>query len=227
MSDIAEKIARIIAHADSTTHPEEAEVFMAKAHALMEAHGISLLDLGRLDQDDPVGKTQGDQLRNNSSAKWRFNLATQVANYYGCRLVGQNRGTFRYWIVFGRESGRITFELMWPFIDRQVLATARDLTRQGHYPTTKHAHKAVGDALTRRVWKLNMEKQAKPKTSAQKATSNALVPVDTIQRVIDETFPNVKKGRSTKMRDDAVARKAAEGISLNHQVKHTARKQLT
>ena len=112
---IAEKIQKLLAKANSSTHPEEAETFMAKAHALLEQHGLSLFDLGKLDSEDPIGRSQDkEMLRANSAASWRTMVAGQLAIYYGCKMVTTNyRGdNFTYWTVFGRESARITFMLM-------------------------------------------------------------------------------------------------------------------
>lgn len=47
MSDITQKIAKIIAKADGTTHPEEAAAFMAKAHKLMEERVASRVSINR------------------------------------------------------------------------------------------------------------------------------------------------------------------------------------
>lgn len=215
LETIAAKIQRLIAKADSSTHPEEADTFMSKAQQMMEQHGLSLLDLGRLDAEDPVGLTRDkDSLRNNSSANWRFRLAGQLAKYYGCELVGSQRGSFNYWTVFGRESARVTFSLMWPFVDRQVLAVAREEFRKGHYPSTKHAHKAIGDALTLRVYNMNKELRT---TRPAETGVNALVPVDLIQHAMAEEYPHLRSSRGQRLNVTSTARDAAGRVSLNVQ----------
>ena len=39
-SKIADLISKLIAKAESSTHPEEAETFMAKAHELLNKYGF-------------------------------------------------------------------------------------------------------------------------------------------------------------------------------------------
>jgi len=58
MSNISNKIAAMIAKAESSSHPEEADAFMSKVHELLEKHGLSLQDIGTINEDDPVGHTK-------------------------------------------------------------------------------------------------------------------------------------------------------------------------
>ena len=120
--DYAQKIKQIIAKAESTNSQAESESLMAKAHQLMTEHGLSMLDLGCLDKDDPLGRDE--DLYNNASDTWQLNVGYALARYYGCRLISADGHTksATKWVIFGRESARITFNLMWPFIDA---ATAR------------------------------------------------------------------------------------------------------
>lgn len=222
MSAIAEKIQKLLAKADSSTHPEEAEAFMTKAQQLLKDHGLSLLDIGRLDKDDPVGKLQDhDRLYANSNASWRTIVANELAQYYGCRLVTNRiwRDGNTYWTIFGRESARVTFSLMWPFVDRQILAAGRQGYREGHYKSTKQAHAAVGRAMAVRLVRLNRERI---KAEPQGTGVNALVPVDLIQQLMEETYPSLRVGKQKSLKYDAEAAKLAAGISLYQQTKAAA-----
>jgi hypothetical protein len=217
---IADKIAKIIAKADSSTHPEEAEAFMAKAHAMMEQHGLSLLDLGRLDSDDPVGKDL-NAYHNNNVDHWRYQVGGALANYYGCRIIGEktftDRGQARgrYWHVFGRESARITFTVMWPFVDRQVMAMAREAHKAGVYSSIPKARTAIGKALAIRLYDMVEVQEERRENDTG---LNALVPVDIIQAEIDATFSNVKKGRAlTYNPNDDYANSAAAKVQVNRQ----------
>lgn len=212
MSKIAETIQKLLAKADSTTHPEEAEVFLAKAHQLLEQHGISLLDLGMLEEKDPVGFTHDENNRANSSALWRTRLANAVANFYGCQTVTSTRGNFQYWTVFGRESARVTFMLMYPYIERQVLAQAR--ANKDQFNNLKSGHRMIGDALTLRIWELIRAR----KPVLTPSQSSALVPVDMIREKMKEMYPNLRKGPAVTLRTSAAAQKAAAAISLDNQI---------
>lgn len=212
---IIERIKRIIALANSTTHPEEAETFMAKVHEMLEQHGLSLLDVGRLDEEDPVGHLQDrNTLRANGQAKWRTMVANELAIYYGCQLIKTTyRGdNFEYWTVFGRQSALTTFNLIYPYVDRQILAVAREEVRKGHFANNKQAHGKVGQAMVLRLYRLNQEKA---KTSTQSAaTSDALVPVDQIRAAAEAFFGTLKEGKTKSLNIDRRAAAAAEGISL-------------
>lgn len=207
---IASKIQKIIAKADSTTSDEEAHAFMAKAYQMMEEHGLSLMDLGRLDSDDPVGKTEDVYT---SSENWKNYLAGEVARYYGCELVwvGVTTKSVSY-TVFGRESARVTFQLMFPFILRQVMKLATAEVKAGQYKTRHRAMVALSAALTARVMKLRQANEVRHVGSGL----NALVPVDMIQVAVGEAFPHLKV-RRTKLNYDNRAQELAKNVSLNQQ----------
>lgn len=217
---ITEKIRKIIAKADSTSHPEEAAVFMEKALKLMEDHGLSLLELGRLDSDDPVGVDK-QFYESTITTEWRQTLATQLAQYYGCRLIVlRNKTMFGkiesiYHSVAGRESARITYQLMWPYVLRQVMKQAAEANRNGEYNHPSQGYKAVAEALAVRLVWLNKNKATAtpPQTGV-----NALVPIDLIQLAIDEAFEGgTRPTGPKKVKFNANAMQRASSISLNHQ----------
>lgn len=215
---IANKIAKIIAKADSTTNPEEADTFMAKAHAMMEAHGLSLLDLGRLDSEDPIG-TSRDCASVSASYGCARAVATQLASYYGCELVytaykQENKFKFH---VCGRESARITFQLMFPYVWRQVADLARKDFKAGNHKTRMSALNAVANALTLRIARLVAEQKDRRKEDLAGKGLNALVPVDLIEQELRNAFPRARVGRASKMRTNESARKAADKVSFNRQ----------
>lgn len=220
---IAAKIQRLIAKADSSTHEEEADTFMTKAQALMEQHGLSLLDLGRLDAEDPVGETTDDELRNNGSARWRFVLAGQLARYYGCKLIGDQRGSFLYWHLFGRESGRVTFQLMWPYVVRQVMKLGNEGAKAGHYSSGKNGHKAVALALASRIGAMASaeERRRNAATGTTSSQLNALVPVDMIRQCVEQAFPKLRTTKS-RFTYDPNAAKAAAGVNLDTQLRRSS-----
>ena len=212
MSDIAQKIAKLIAKADSSTHPEEADAFMSKAHAMLEAHGLSLLDLGTLDSDDAVGKTDNAML---SSDGGKDKIAFPLAAYYGCELVIAHapgtRSTKRY-VLFGRESARVTFQLMAPFVFRQVARMALVEQKSGAYSTPAKARTALAGALAMRLYRLTAANEARPQGSGL----NALVPVDIIRQARDLAFPKATPSRM-KHDHDYNAQEVAKRVSLNQQ----------
>jgi hypothetical protein len=211
---IALKIKRLLAHADSTTHPEEADTFLRKAHELMSAHGFDLFNLGTLDLEDPVGH-DAHCYRSGSQDPWRTHLGGALARFYGCRITW-TRGANRYWTVYGRLSARVTFQLMYPFVDRQVLQLAREAQRAGHYPSVARARTAIATALYHRIWQMIWDREAKIDPS-QKTFQNALVPVDMVDSEVQRVVGNI---RSTPMRSttDNTGRRLASQVRLDEQV---------
>lgn len=210
MSNIADKIAKLIAKADSTTHPSEAELFMAKAHELLEAHGLSLMDLGELDSD-PVGVDK--DVLSTPSYPWIHRVASALVRYYGCRFVRHPVGPRMVYTVSGRASARITFTLMLPFVQRQIQKLSREAYKKGVYGSNATAANRIADATAARIWSMV------PKMAQYEGTgANALVPVDLVQKALDDLYDgNIKAPRKSKLVVDAYAKEAAKNISLNAQ----------
>lgn len=209
MSNIADKISKLIAKAESTTHPEEQDTFMAKVHQLLEQHGMSLLDIGKLQSDDPVGRSKISSAYYASESSFR-DVAFAAARYYGCKATVTNIGNHRMVAVYGRESARITFELMWPYIKKSIRRHARRLVAE-EGSTFARQQRYVADALTGRLNLLYWKNQ--PKGHEGKGV-NALVPVD----LIDEIMPDCKTVRSRDLLVTQGAEDAANSINLSAQV---------
>ena len=207
---IAQKIAKIIAKADSTTNPEEAETFMSKAHDLMIAHGLDLLDLGRL-SEDPVGVDK-DAAEVSASYPWLRLCAGQLAAYYGCRLVtSKSGGTVRLHVI-GRQSARVTFLLMLPYVKREVLNLGRIAYNEGHYKSRMLAATRMGNALALRIAGM-LPSVAKHEGKGV----NALVPVDVLESAMADAFPKLGGARKRRVTTDSVSSERVKGVNLNRQ----------
>jgi hypothetical protein len=215
---IKNRIKALLAKAESTQHPAEREAFTAKAHELLNEYQ---LDLGELiDAEDPVDVTRGDV--RGWVPSWEISLMVAVARYYGCRPVtakGHGRrtdGTFGATIrvdYVGRESARVTADLMFQFIRSQVMAAGRELFKADPSRPLGRHQRDVGNALVIRI------QQLMPKAEQDAADSgvNALVPVDRIEAMLAELYPDLTKGRVSKIGSTGKARKAADGVSLHRQ----------
>jgi hypothetical protein len=207
---IASKITAIIAKAEGSTHPEEAQAFMAKAQQLMQSHGLDLLDLGKL-SDDPIG-VDINAVKNFQSDNWQTGLAAAAAHYYGCRTVVSHRGCTYFHSVGGRESARITFTLMFGYFTRSVSKLATEAVKAGEYKTPSIARTAIGKALTVRIT------QALRSARAVEGTGiNALVPVDLVDLALQEAFPRMREGKARKISYSSAAMSHASKIGLNLQ----------
>ena len=238
MSKIAEKIKKLIAHADGTSNQLEAEAFMSKVHDLLQAHGMTMLDLGTLGED-AVG-VDVDAISTSATYCWMNSIASALGEYYGCKLVmmkGYKNDVL--WTIAGRESARVTFTLMLPYVQRQVQALGLEAYRAGVYNSRLKSVSRIGNAVAFRIWAMNREAaaateaarkaaQADGRSTAAYATTgvNALVPVDIIEAAIAAKFPNLRKGRATKLTTDNYARDAAKKVNLNSQVNRTNTKQI-
>jgi hypothetical protein len=215
---IAEKISKIIAKADATAHPEEAESFMAMAHRLLEEHGMSLQELGTLNVNDPLGVYDSVH-KTTANTTWRTVAAAELARYYGCTLVVYADGVEKRWELVGRQNAVTTFELMWPFVMRQIMAAAVQLKKDGAYRDVKPARTAVSHSLALRI---NRLVTARTPSQATGDTSNALVPVNEIEELLNSM--NLRHAKR-KVKDNA--RDAAAGISIDRQAAQQKQKQLS
>lgn len=238
---IVEKIKALLAKAASTDHQAEAEVFLAKAHELMEKHQLEAHDL---ENDDPVDG-EGYYEKGNVAAApdWDFMLIFAVAKYFGCKACRTNKG--RKWIMdlVGRESARITAKEMHSYLVKTVRRLGREAvgTREfrimrpypreegmvywtGEYMNADQCARRIGNALRDRLWMLaRQNEQPEPTTPSGK---NALVTIDRVLAVYDARHPDATNINGTYY-SNAGARKLAEGIGLNRQAGHSGTKQLS
>ena len=213
--------------ADASCTPAEREAFTAKAHAMLAEYQIDLGDL--IDSEDPVDVTRGET--RGWVASWEISLQHAVGKYYGCRTIqmkgygkrtdGTIGDTIRVDFI-GRESARITAELMYPFIRQQVMDAGRELFQNDKSRPLARHQRDVGNALVIRINALIPEAQA-----AVAATGvNALVPVERIQQVVDETYGTLGKGRKSRIGFTGAANKAAANVSLHRQATGSSALQL-
>jgi len=171
---IADKIRKLIAKADSSTHPEESAAFMAKVHGLLESHGLS-----------------------------------------NCEALIANCGNKRFVTIIGRESARVTFAVMFPYIRRCISASARELVKtQGSTYSKQHGYvaRALGLRLDGMYFDRKRERAEYAKTGV-----NALVPVDIIKAYSEEKF-NPGKARPSSYLTTLSAMAAAKDINVDQQV---------
>lgn len=218
MSNIADKIQKILNKANSTNSDAEAEMLMQKVHSMLEKHGMDLMDLNLLD-DDPIGVDKG-AVECAPAEKWQVRLCHMVASYYGCDTIfrqGWTQGKHKQpttIAIGGRKSARVTVEAMWPFIRQQVRAQGRALAKEtGRGPASEV--NAVANALCFRIHRLIQSSE--PTSSNSAAVRNALVPVDAIKAAMQEAFPNATDSKKMRLSTNQAAREAADKVSLYRQ----------
>ena len=224
LAKIKTLIAKLLAKAEGTSNENEANVFMAKVNELLEFHQLSLYQIrGTLD-NDPMGHQRGET-NLYASMSWSKLLVSQIGRYYGCRTVWWKEGNHMRYDVIGRQSARITCELMIPFIISQVRQKAKELAKLTRR-TDAVAQKEIGHALTMRIVDLIPEVERIREANI----ANALVPVSDHEAYMNEKFPNLRKGRASKVSYSSSARDLADGISITtaaHNTKVKERRQPT
>lgn len=212
MSNIKTKIAALIAKAKGTDNQHEAEAFMGKAQELLEKHQ---LEMWELNEDDPMDHQFFGRARVQIDQSER-RLLNAVAKLYGCKTV-------ETWVkdpmstdyrkklldLIGRESGRITTELMWPFIMDQVRKLAKQYNADHKVGPVRARHQIML-ALSSRIHEmLKAQKRDAP------AEKNALIIVDEVNAFTKTLYPVLKNGR--RSRYIANASDYAEQVSLHRQ----------
>lgn len=219
---ITKIIKALLTKAAGTDNENEAAVFATKAAEMMEQYQIEVLDVVA---DDPVDMTIGFRGRKDGPIRYKSRLCSAVGQYYGCRTVFATSDKELTVKLIGRESSRITAELMFPFMLLQCRAVAKKIAENTGGKVSV-CERDIINALIHRLQRLTNEqvgRTVQPKTSAGK---NALIVQDAIKVKMEDLFPNLKTGRATSTGSSSEARKAAEAISLNKQTAGTETKRL-
>jgi hypothetical protein len=211
------KITKLLAHAEGTNNQAEADLFMSRVHKLLEEHNIALHELG--DKDDPIHRSP-DELEVSRSLSYCSSLVPWLGAYYGCEVTWQRTPKKFYFTVFGRQSATMTFHLMAPFVLKQVRQQATKLHKEGLAPTYGKALTAVANALTQRLTKLWYAEQQREQSRVASG-ERALVPVDQVKALVDETFGELNTSDFYPTKTTQAARKAAEDIGVHRQTDHT------
>lgn len=218
---LIDRINALLAKAKGTDNEHEADAFMTKAAALMEEHQISVSQLGH-DAEDVVADRAGFE-QGAGSHVWVSNLYHDLARLYGCRTYFQqgwsSKGRRTTVHVIGRESAKVTLDLMHPFIVQQVRAEAKRLYLITGMSVQGQA-KRIGAALRYRIWKLIQEQESAEgqaiKTDA--ARQNALVTTNQVVALFDEVTGDMKTRKGGRNVTDSLAVAAASRVSLARQM---------
>lgn len=218
---VLDRIRKVLAKAEGTNNPAEAAAMMEKVEAMLAEHNLTLLDVAANDSTDPMG-TDKRATYCWVSNSWIKPLAGRLARLYGCRIVTAQHKNKIYISISGRESARVTWQLMLPFVIDQVKREARNL-REGDIYTGLSVkgvgsyERAVGNALTDRIGRMVMENERRDADRVA-GGERALVPVDMLQAEIERAWGGgliTSKGRGIST--TRAARTAAGNVSLHRQ----------
>lgn len=221
---ITKIIKALLAKAAGTDIEAEASIFAAKAHAMMEQYQINVSDVLK---DDPVDRSK-PYSATSSSPSYKKHLWTALAHYYGCETVMRWTTYTEYTVdVIGRESSRVTTELMYPFIMKQVREAGRKVAAFQMNMKTEACIRDVANALILRIHKLTAAQKAVEPQPQTQMGRNALLVVSETKAIMERLYPKLKSGSGRSIGTSDAARSVAEGISLNQQMGGSATKRLT
>lgn len=225
LESIKRKIAAMLAKAQSTDSEAEAMAFMAKASAWMEEYQLEEWQLTG-GKEDVIGFTS---IYHGTPAEptWLYHVASALARFYGCRMIRKyvgvtktgkdNRLAFQLH-AYGPESARITLELMYPFVVKQVKELGRKHWLMGYSRSEQAGCVRVGNALLMRIQKLILDNEAKAPSNPI-SRDRALVVVDQVNRLVEQHYPVLNKGRASKiLSGGSAAQKLAAGIAIHRQL---------
>lgn len=220
---ITKIIKALLAKAAGTDNENEASIFAAKAHEMMERYQIEVNDVLK---DDPIDRSK-PYAATSSSPSYKKHLWRALAHYYGCKTVLQWTGDTDYEVhIIGRESARVTTELMYPFIMQQVREAGRKLS-QGCSIKPEACIRDVANALVMRLQKLTAAQRATEPQPVTQAGKNALLVISETKALMERLYPKLKSVSGRGIGTSDAAPGAAEGISLSRQTTGSTTKRLT
>ena len=137
--DIADKIRKILRRADESRNDSDAEreVAMRKAQALLMEHGLSMADLGELDDEAlPEGRAFGTDhaFVTARTESWRGKLLASIAAVYFAKVYFTRRSHSRVWTILGRQDHVRTALVMFEWVEPQLqIEFDRQVSRMGSY----------------------------------------------------------------------------------------------
>lgn len=155
-SALLEKIKAILRKADETRNPSEAEreEAMRAANRLLLKHGLSMQDLGDIEDDASIPgrehehtsafSTEGDQ------DYWRGELLYRIAPIYFCHVYRgwHPRKSHYHWMILGRgdyvSALRTMFDYIAPQIEGEFATAMSKMTQHRRYARRYALHAARG-----------------------------------------------------------------------------------
>lgn len=246
MAKIADTIRALLAKAASTEFEHEAEVFLAKAHELMEKHQ---LDASDLENDDPLGHEDAYEVRNPYGTDWDFGILFPLARYFGCKAIridtthryndGKVKPAFKMEIV-GRESARITVIEMHKYLVATIKKIGLEKSKQnlrefrkyrknhwdemvwtGDYLNADQIRRRIGNAMTERLSLLAYREEQKNKQPSTAAGQNALVTLNGVNALFLKRHPEAVDIKGMGIGTTDAAREIANSIGLDKQTSST------
>jgi hypothetical protein len=210
---IKDKISKLLAKAHGTDNSAEASSFMAKVEELLTAHQLSIGDVVK---NDPLERTVLFIAPINPRP-WHQEIPQIVAEYYGCKLIAVHQRQATLMVAVGRESTRVTAELMIGFIVEQLREAAKEYRKATNYSMRK-SMQDVCDNFVHRLQELIAARNTV--AEAHGNTARALVLLDEADAAMKELFPEMTTKAGKQLEINPLARELADKVKIERQVEN-------
>jgi len=205
---IKDKISKLLAKANGTENKAEAAAFMAKVEELLEQHQ---LEIGDVVKTDPLERTIVF-VAPITPRDWQRMVPNIVCQYFGCKMFTQRQRQATLCVAVGRESTRVTTELMLPFILEQLREQAAEYRKK----TLFSSRKAMDDVCAAFVIRVNQLIHARRTVAeAHGSKERALVLIDEADAWMNEHMADLKKGKAVNLETNALAAEYADRVKLD------------
>lgn len=210
-----EKIKKLLALSSNNPEREEAERAMEMACKMMSDEGLTAEDIKQSSMDDEYGEL-GESWLNDGELKqmlnWKKVLISNLAYLFDCKLINFSEQRKNKILIIGRESNRITCEMMYNWLHDRTMKEAREL--YGAQTAKRNSYcVGVANGIAAKVH------QIKPKENLPNGWG--IVPLSEAESYMKQFHPNtVKRSLSTTVSDrEANSRgyRVGKDTSLNHQ----------
>ena len=208
-----EKIKKLLNTTGRTE--EETSAFLAMAKKLMDSEGLSTEDITKYSIDDELGEL-GDSWLNDGEEKrllnWKKVLLSNLAYFFDCRIINHTINSKNKILIVGRESNRITCQMMYNWIHDRTMKEAREL--YGSQTAKRNSYcVGVANGIATKVHQL--------KGDISKPNGWGIVPINEVDAYMKSKFSNLRnRSISTTVSDRqamSAGRKVGENTSLNNQ----------
>jgi hypothetical protein len=195
---VLHKVRSLLAKAESTTFPDEAEALSAKAQQLMDRHAIdrAMVAAAGGGRGRPEGRTIVVEA---PYARPKFQLLTELARANRCRAVLDTRANVA--TVVGFADDQATVELLYTSL---LVQATRAMLHAGASPRTRSRayRQAFLVAYAARIGQRLREAAAATVTEAVRAHGEGLLPVLRSREVavedhLADAFPHLRRMRVT------------------------------
>lgn len=194
---VLHKVRSLLAKAESTSYPEEAEALTAKAQQLMDRHAI---DRAVLSGSSGAGRPDGRAVAVDAPyARPKFQLLSVLATANRCRAVLETRTGVA--TVVGFPDDRATVELLYTSL---LVQATRAMLHAGDSPRTRSRayRQAFLLAYAARIGSRLQEAAAATVAEAAARHGDGLLPVlaerrDAVDQRLAEEFPHLRRMRIT------------------------------